>query len=74
LGGVAHKPWRATAAEQMITGHALDSATLQQAAAAALAEARPQRDNAFKVRVAQNAIVRAVNQAAAGASATGGFA
>ncbi|MEI5999067.1 xanthine dehydrogenase family protein subunit M [Paraburkholderia bengalensis] len=64
LGGVAHKPWRATAAEQMLTGHPLDDATLRNAAAAALSEARPQRDNVFKVQLAQNAIVRAVNQAA----------
>ncbi|SEJ66441.1 FAD binding domain-containing protein [Paraburkholderia diazotrophica] len=71
LGGVAHKPWRASAAEQMITGHPLSDATLRHAAAAALSEARPQRDNAFKVRLAQNAIVRAVNQAAGRA---GGFA
>jgi xanthine dehydrogenase YagS FAD-binding subunit len=66
LGGVAHKPWRANAAEQMITGKPLDDATLKAAAAAALGDARPLRDNAFKVRLAQNAIVRAVNQAAGG--------
>ncbi|MEM5384932.1 xanthine dehydrogenase family protein subunit M [Paraburkholderia phymatum] len=71
LGGVAHKPWRANAAEQMITGHPLSDATLRHAAAAAMSEARPQRDNAFKVRLAQNAIVRAVNQAA---GRVGGFA
>ncbi|ACC73837.1 xanthine dehydrogenase family protein subunit M [Paraburkholderia phymatum] len=74
LGGVAHKPWRATAAEQMITGKPLDSATLRNAANAALNDARPLRENAFKVRLAQNAIVRAVSQAALGASSVGGFA
>ncbi|SDJ18135.1 xanthine dehydrogenase YagS FAD-binding subunit [Paraburkholderia steynii] len=66
LGGVAHKPWRATAAEQMIAGKPLDNATLKNAAAAALNDAKPLHDNAFKVRLAQNAIVRAVNQAAGG--------
>jgi xanthine dehydrogenase YagS FAD-binding subunit len=66
LGGVAHKPWRATVAEQMIAGKPLDSTTLNNAAAAALNDAKPLHDNAFKVRLAQNAIVRAVNEAAGG--------
>jgi xanthine dehydrogenase YagS FAD-binding subunit len=64
LGGVAHKPWRASVAEQMLTGQPLTDATLRSAAAAALSDARPQHDNAFKVQLAQRAIVRAVNQAA----------
>lgn len=64
LGGVAHKPWRASAAEQMLDGQPLTQATLKQAAASALSEARPQHDNGFKVQLAQRAIVRAVNQAA----------
>jgi xanthine dehydrogenase YagS FAD-binding subunit len=64
LGGVAHKPWRASAAEQMLNGQPLTQATLKNAAAAALREARPQHDNRFKVQLAQRAIVRAVNQAA----------
>ena len=63
LGGVAHKPWRASAAEQMLNGQPLTQATLKNAAAAALSEARPQHDNRFKVQLAQHAIVRAVNQA-----------
>jgi xanthine dehydrogenase YagS FAD-binding subunit len=71
LGGVAHKPWRARAAEQMLTGHPLNDATLRAAAAAALSDARAQRDNAFKIELAQRAIVRAVNQAA---GRSGGFA
>ncbi|MGF6963521.1 xanthine dehydrogenase YagS FAD-binding subunit [Paraburkholderia sp. WC7.3g] len=64
LGGVAHKPWRANAAEQMLSGQPLSQATLKNAAAAALSGAQPRHDNAFKVRLAQHAIVRAVNQAA----------
>ncbi|WP_144148470.1 FAD binding domain-containing protein [Paraburkholderia sp. BCC1884] len=64
LGGVAHKPWRASMAEQMLNGQPLTQATLKHAAAAALSEARPQHDNGFKVQLAQRAIVRAVNQAA----------
>jgi xanthine dehydrogenase YagS FAD-binding subunit len=64
LGGVAHKPWRASVAEQMLNGQPLTQASLNNAAAAALRDARPQQDNRFKVQLAQRAIVRAVNQAA----------
>jgi xanthine dehydrogenase YagS FAD-binding subunit len=63
LGGVAHKPWRASAAEQMLNGQPLTQASLKNAAAAALSEARPLHENRFKVQLAQRAIVRAVNQA-----------
>ncbi|MDR6422129.1 xanthine dehydrogenase YagS FAD-binding subunit [Paraburkholderia phenoliruptrix] len=64
LGGVAHKPWRASAAEQMLNGQPLTQATLDRAAAAALHDARPLSHNGFKVQLAQRAIVRAVNEAA----------
>ncbi|SAK52661.1 molybdopterin dehydrogenase FAD-binding protein [Caballeronia arationis] len=65
LGGVAHKPWRASEAEQMLAGKPLSRATLQSAAALAVRGAKPYRDNAFKVELAQRAIVRAVEQAGA---------
>jgi xanthine dehydrogenase YagS FAD-binding subunit len=64
LGGVAHKPWRAHAAEAALNGHPLTAENLREAATAAVADARPQRDNAFKIELAQRAIVRAVEQAA----------
>ena len=64
LGGVAHKPWRASAAEQMLNGQPLTQATLNRAAAAALRDAKPLSHNGFKVQLAQRAIVRAVNEAA----------
>ncbi|SDR55109.1 FAD binding domain-containing protein [Paraburkholderia tuberum] len=67
LGGVAPKPWRANVAEQMLSGQPLSQATLKNAAAAALSGAQPRHDNAFKVQLAQRAIVRAVNQAAGNA-------
>lgn len=69
LGGVAHKPWRATLAERMLTGRPLDDTALREAAAAALRDARPQRENRFKVTLAERAIVRAVNVAAGRTSA-----
>src|SRR5205823_3338369 len=60
LGGVAHKPWRALAAERMLAGARLDAEVLRPAAEAALKEAKPRKENAFKVELAKRAIVRAV--------------
>ena len=40
LGGVAHKPWRATATEQALTGQPLSPDTLRSAAALAVRDAR----------------------------------
>ncbi|HTH59022.1 MAG TPA: xanthine dehydrogenase family protein subunit M [Paraburkholderia sp.] len=71
LGGVAHRPWRATVAEQRLAGQPLREATLRDAASAALAEARPLPGNAFKVQLAQRAIIRSVMLAA---GQTGDFA
>ncbi|HJU23682.1 MAG TPA: xanthine dehydrogenase family protein subunit M [Casimicrobiaceae bacterium] len=64
LGGVAPKPWRALRAEHMLVGRSLDDATLAAAALAATQGAHPHRDNAFKVTLAQRAIVRALHDAA----------
>jgi xanthine dehydrogenase YagS FAD-binding subunit len=60
LGGVAHKPWRASQTEQMLTGQPLSRTTLQQAAALAVRDAKSYGDNDFKIELAQRAIVRAV--------------
>lgn len=64
LGGVAHKPWRATKAERMLVGQQVDEQTLRAAAEAELQSAKPYRDNAFKVELAKRSIVRAVMTAA----------
>ncbi len=63
LGGVAHKPWRATATEQMLTGQALSADALRDAAALAVRDARAHSGNSFKIALAQRAIVRAVSTA-----------
>ena len=63
LGGVAHKPWRATGTEKLLVGKA-PGGSLDEAAAAAVEDARPYRHNAFKVELARRAIVRAVRAAA----------
>lgn len=66
LGGLAHKPWRARAAEGHLGGRPPDEAALREAAEIALAEARPSGDNAFKIVLAQRAIVRTLRLAAEG--------
>ncbi|HKF75972.1 MAG TPA: xanthine dehydrogenase family protein subunit M [Candidatus Dormibacteraeota bacterium] len=58
LGGVAHKPWRATRAEAALRGAPATERSFVDAAAAELADARPLPGNAFKVPVARGAIVR----------------
>ena len=57
LGGVAHKPWRATAAEAALVGAPATDDTFRGAAAAALGAARGHRDNTFKIRLAERTIV-----------------
>lgn len=60
LGGVAHKPWRATRAERALTGEKADEKTLRSAAEEELADARGYEHNTFKIELAKRAIVRAV--------------
>ncbi len=62
LGGVAHTPWRAVRAEEALQGQAATEASFVRAAEAELAEARPLRDNAFKVALARNVIVRTLGE------------
>ena len=66
LGGVAHKPWRLTAAEAALRGASLDdSDALKSAIASSFADARPLAHNAFKVELAQRAALRALQTAGA---------
>jgi xanthine dehydrogenase YagS FAD-binding subunit len=57
LGGVAHKPWRATIAEDALRGAPATAESFRAAADAELAGARPLPGNAFKVPLARNTIV-----------------
>jgi xanthine dehydrogenase YagS FAD-binding subunit len=66
LGGVAPKPWRARAAETVLAGARAEPAAFRRAADAALAQAKPSGDNAFKIELARRIIVRALTLAAAG--------
>ena len=56
LGGVAHKPWRARKAEEMLKGGPATREAFRAAAEAELADAAPLRDNAFKVELAKRTI------------------
>jgi xanthine dehydrogenase YagS FAD-binding subunit len=66
LGGVAHKPWRLTAAESALRGVSLDDTdALMTAIAASFTEARPLAHNAFKIELAQRLALRALETAGA---------
>jgi len=59
LGGIATRPWRATEAEQSLTGRKASDATFRDAAEIALAGAVAREHNHFKIELAKRAIVRA---------------
>jgi xanthine dehydrogenase YagS FAD-binding subunit len=64
LGGVAHRPWRAWTAEDALRGAPATTEAFAKAAAAELAEARPQSGNAFKVALARRAMVAVLQELA----------
>ncbi len=66
MGGVAHKPWRATEAEQFLIGKPADIATFTQAADIAMQGAKPLAHNGYKVELAKRAIHRALKISAQG--------
>ncbi|WP_461089968.1 FAD binding domain-containing protein [Spirosoma gilvum] len=63
MGGVAHKPWRALKAEQMLVGKEATEANFKLAAAAEMADAKPLSHNAFKVELGNRSIVLALQMA-----------
>jgi len=66
LGGVAHKPWRRKDVEARFTGRPANRATFEAFARALTEGATGHGQNDFKVELAPRAIVRALEQAAAG--------
>jgi xanthine dehydrogenase YagS FAD-binding subunit len=66
LGGVGTKPWRARRAERALIGAPATAEQFAVAATAELAGADVRDDNAFKVQLAQRAMVRALTRAADG--------
>ena len=65
LGGVATKPWRAREAEDMLRGQPITEDLLRRAADAAFTSAKSRKYNAFKVKLGQETLVRAIMQARA---------
>jgi xanthine dehydrogenase YagS FAD-binding subunit len=64
LGGVAHKPWRAWKAEEMLRGQPATPEMFRAAAAAELADAVPLRDNGFKIELAKRTIAAVLGELA----------
>jgi xanthine dehydrogenase YagS FAD-binding subunit len=56
LGAVAHAPWRAQRAEEALRGAPATEASFAAAADAELAQARPLRDNVYKVALARDLV------------------
>jgi xanthine dehydrogenase YagS FAD-binding subunit len=63
LGGVAHKPWRNTEAENILKGKAAEELNFRNAADIILQEAKGYTYNTFKIELARRAIVRALAEA-----------
>jgi xanthine dehydrogenase YagS FAD-binding subunit len=64
MGAVAPIPWRSQAAEGALVGKPINEQTAAAAAEAALRDARPLSQNAYKVQVAKTAVKRAILNAA----------
>jgi xanthine dehydrogenase YagS FAD-binding subunit len=65
LGGVGTRPWRSHEAEQALVGQLAGPATFAAAASAALRDAQPQSENAFKVELAKRCLTHALSTVAA---------
>jgi xanthine dehydrogenase YagS FAD-binding subunit len=65
LGGVAHRPWRVTGAEERLKGQTAGRKAFGVAADAILEGATAFAHNGFKIELARRAIVRGLEQAAA---------
>ena len=64
LGGVATVPWRAREAEEVLRGRRLTGEALDAAAERAFAQARPRGENAFKVALGKQTLIRALRETA----------
>lgn len=65
LGGVGTKPWRSREAEDVLEGRVANEQAFQAAAKAAMHGAKPLRDNAFKIELANRCLIRALTKATA---------
>jgi xanthine dehydrogenase YagS FAD-binding subunit len=69
MGGVAHKPWRATGAETFLAGKAATEANFRSAAESAMKDAKPLEHNGFKIELGKRAIILALKRAVDGKAA-----
>ncbi|MFE5876423.1 FAD binding domain-containing protein [Rhodococcus sp. NPDC056506] len=69
LGGVAHRPWRAYKAEEVLLGSPPTEEVFIRAADAELADAKPQSGNAFKIPLTRGVMVSVLRSLTAGRSA-----
>lgn len=63
LGGVGTKPWRAIEAEKALEGKSAGTADFRKAAEAALAAAKPQSRNKYKIELAKRCLTHALKLA-----------
>jgi xanthine dehydrogenase YagS FAD-binding subunit len=64
MGGVAHKPWEIRQARSVLADKTADLPQFQRLAEIAMQDAKPVRQNGFKVELGRRAIVRALTEAA----------
>lgn len=64
VGSVAMKPWRLESTERLLAGTRIGSPEVGESVKAAFAEARPLPDSAYKIPLAQSAVLRAIEEAA----------
>jgi xanthine dehydrogenase YagS FAD-binding subunit len=65
MGGVAHKPWRLTAAEAFLKGKSATEDNFRQAAQLAMHGANAYQYNQFKLKLAPNTLIQSLKTAAA---------
>ena len=63
MGGVGTKPWRSPEAEAALVGQPVNQANFRKAAEAALRDAKPQSENAFKIELAKRCLTHAFQMA-----------
>ncbi|MFF1553117.1 FAD binding domain-containing protein [Rhodococcus erythropolis] len=68
IGGVAHRPWRAYKAEEVLLGSPPTEEVFVQAADAELANANPQSGNAFKIPLTRGVMVSVLRSLTTGGS------
>ncbi len=60
LGGVAPNPWRATEAEELLSGATTTDVAPEEVAAAVISKARPLKGNRYKVDLSESLVKRAL--------------